>query len=144
MQALTMSRQLAFSGSFALPGFLIAPAAFPGQLLLAALLDAAVRIVVLRVGNSKLSVLLRCRRRMAFASGWSVSQKTERLASPSCGTTAYWGQAARGIRADQVLRLVVGQPFQRQLHAVRFPWLSAPAARRLAARRLISRAYLMR
>ena len=58
MQALTMSRQLAFSGSFALPGFLIAPAAFPGQLLLAALLDAAVRIVVLRVGDSKLSVHL--------------------------------------------------------------------------------------
>jgi hypothetical protein len=36
MQALAMGSELAFSGGFALPGFLVARAAFPDQLLLAA------------------------------------------------------------------------------------------------------------
>src|SRR5260370_9516171 len=54
MQALTVSRQLAFSGGDALPGFLIPLAAFPAQAPLAPLLDAALCIIVARNGRATL------------------------------------------------------------------------------------------
>ena len=49
-----------------------------------------------------------------------------------------------GIRADQVLRLVVGQPFQRQLHAVAIPLAIGSRGTPAGGTPLISRAYLMR
>src|SRR5258708_32590424 len=55
MQALTMSRQLAFSGGCALPGFLISLAAFPAQAALAPLLDTALCIIVFWIGRAPLS-----------------------------------------------------------------------------------------
>src|SRR5258708_14315748 len=54
MQALTMSRQLAFSAGDALPGFLIPLAAFPAQAPLAPLLDTALCIIVFWVGRAPL------------------------------------------------------------------------------------------
>ena len=147
MQALTMSRQLAFSGRFALPGFLIAPAAFPDQLLLAALLDAALRIVVLRVGNSPLPLHLALQATDGLRvrlECFTEDRETGLALMRHDGDTGGPQVQPDGIRADQVLRLVVGQPFQRQLHAVAIPLAIGSRGRWLEARRLISRAYLMR
>ena len=59
MQALAMSRQFTFFGGLSAPGVLVGLAAFPLQsLLLAWLLDAALLVVVLRVGSAPLTLHL--------------------------------------------------------------------------------------
>jgi len=124
MQALAMGGELAFSGGFALPGFLVARAAFPDHLLLAALLDAALLVVVLRVARSPLPVHLALQAtdglRVRFE--FFTEDRQTGLALTRHDGDAGWPQVQPdGIGAYRVLRLVVGHPFQRQLHAVAVP-----------------------
>src|SRR5258708_16162620 len=58
MQALAMSRQLAFFGGAPLSHLLVGLAAFPVQLLLASLLDAPLLVVVPPIGGAPLSIHL--------------------------------------------------------------------------------------
>src|SRR5216683_3596867 len=58
MQALAMSRQLAFLGGLPASHLLVGFAAFPVQLLLASLLDAPLLVVVVGIGGAPLSLHL--------------------------------------------------------------------------------------
>src|SRR5258708_22256870 len=124
MQALTMSRQLAFSGGCALPGFLISLAAFPAQAALAPLLDTALCIIVFWIGRAPLSFHL------ALQAAHGLRIRIQFLAEHrKVGLFLTWHDGDTGrtkvqpnrLDAYRMFRLLMGHPFQRELHHIAKP-----------------------
>ena len=124
MQALAMGSQPALFGCFAAPAGLVAPALLPAGSAFGAFPGPPLLVVVLRIGGAPLSLHLA----LQVADGPCIGSKfgTQRL-EPDLGLPWHDGDAGRtqvqtdGVCAYGVLRLVMGQAFEYQLHHVALP-----------------------
>ena len=121
MQALAMSRQLAFLAGLPASGFLVGLAAFPVQLLLASLLDAPPLVVVVGIGGAPLSLHL------ALEPADVLLIRGQRFAEDLQARFGLLGDQRDGRRSqvgpdrvasDGVFGLVIRHAFQRQLDEV--------------------------
>jgi hypothetical protein len=114
MQALAVGGQGTFFGRLSAPGFLIAPAAFPAQLVLAGFADAALGIVVLGIGRAPLSIHFSLQPSDGLFVWSEFLAEHGEAGFPLAGNKRDRGGAQ--VRADdvasyRVFRLVVGYPF---------------------------------
>src|SRR5260370_4684528 len=121
MQALAMSRQLAFFGGAPLSHLLVGLAALPVQLLLASLLDAPLLVVVARIGGAPLSIHLALEptdvlliRGQLFAE--DLQARFGLLGDQRDGRRSQIGP--QDVGSDGVFGLVIRHAFQRQLDEV--------------------------
>jgi len=124
MQALAMGGQLALFGRFAPPGDLVATALLPGGTPFAALLGPPLLVIAIGVGGPPLPLhaALQAADSSCIRSQLCAQRHEARLCLPWHDSDAGWSQVqADGVAAYGMLGLVMGHPFQDQLHVVALP-----------------------